>query len=593
MKSRPGSTGSNFYHTLLRKSRLSTIGSWLICIAVAACNTNRLPPADPDNGGLALPEGFQALVVVDSISGNAREITVSQDGDIYVKTQSAHLGNVAAVRDDDGDGKADTVRYFSKVEDQRIRSLQAGVEIYKGYLYFSTDLTVYRQKLNPGTLIPEGELEVIVQDDHEHGSHEHIAKPFSFDNKGNIYVPFGAPSNACQEPKRTPGQPGLDPCPQLEDHGGIWKFDAEKLNQTQKDGTKYATGIRSIVAMDWNPVDEELYAVIHGRDDLFRLFPEIFNSWQSALLPSEEFVKVTEGSDFGWPYCYYDQLVEKKVLAPEYGGDGIEIGRCGQYDLPIIGFSGHWAPNGIYFYQGDQFPERYKHGAFIAFHGSTNRAPYPQSGYFIAFVPFENGEMSTEWEVFADGFAQVDPIVSVRDAIYRPMGIAMGPDGSLYVSETNEGKIWRIMFTDDKRRFGESQLQAMEARKTLSHIREPHEIDDNIQEEFTGKGAEIYNWYCGACHQRDGKGDSGRFPPLAGVDWVTGDAKRLISVVLNGMEGPIEVNGETYNSAMPQHSFLTDEQISDVLTYIRSNFGNDAPAITPEQVTEVRNLTNN
>ncbi len=569
--------------------KCSSIGVALLM--VYSCGGPQLPPADPDNGGLVLPDGFQALVVADSISGTAREITVSEDGNIYVKTRRSNKGNVAAVKDQDGDGKADIVQYFASVENQRKWSLQAGVEIYNGYLYFSTDLIVYRVKLNPGTLVPDGELEVIVIDDHEHGGHEHIAKPFSFDNQGNLYVPFGAPSNACQDPKRTPGVPGMDPCPQLEDHGGIWRFDANKPNQTQKDGYRYATGIRSVVAMDWNPVDESLYIVIHGRDDLFRLFPEIFDAWKSALLPSEEFVKVTEGANFGWPYCYYDQLVGKKVLAPEYGGDGVQIGRCDQYDQPIIGFSGHWAPNGIYFYQGDQFPERYKHGAFIAFHGSTNRAPYPQSGYFIAFVPFVDGEMSSEWEVFADGFAQVDPIVSVRDAVYRPMGIAMGPDGSLYVSETNEGKIWRIMFTGDKNTFGSKQLEAMEERKSLSHIRDPHPENDNIQEEFTGKGQEIYQWYCGACHQRDGKGDSGRFPPLAGVDWVTGDEKRLIGVVLNGLEGAIEVNGVTYNSAMPQHSFLTDQQVADVLTYIRSNFGNDASAITAEQVAEVRNLT--
>ena len=351
----------------------------------------------------------------------------------------------------------------------------------------------------------------------------------------------------------------------------------------------YATGIRSLVAMDWNPVDEELYVVIHGRDDLFRLFPEIYNSWQSALLPSEEFVKVTEGSDFGWPYCYYDQMIGKKVLAPEYGGDGNVIGRCADYDLPLIGFPGHWAPNGVYFYNGDQFPERYKHGAFIAFHGSTNRAPYPQSGYFIGFAPFKDGVATGEWEVFADGFAQVDPIVTVDEAVYRPMGIAMGPDGSLYVSETNQGKIWRIMFAGDKEKFGAEQLKAMEARKAMAHIRTPHEVDDNIQEEFTGRGQELYNWYCGACHQRSGKGAIGRFPPLAGVDWVTGDKQRLIGVVLNGMEGPIEVDGVGYNGVMPQHSFLSDQQVSDVLNYIRSNFGNEASDVSPEEVSEVRN----
>ena len=218
----------------------------------------------------------------------------------------------------------------------------------------------------------------------------------------------------------------------------------------------------------------------------------------------------------------------------------------------------------------------------------TASITYPQAGYFVGFIPFVNGEPTGEWEVFADGFAQVDPIVSVKDAIYRPMGIAMGPDGSLYLSDTNKGKVWRVMFTGEKEKFGAEQLMGMEDRKSMAHIRTPHEVDDNLQEEFTGKGQELYHWYCGACHQRDGKGASGRFPPLAGVDWVTGDKKRLIEIVLEGMEGTIEVAGESYNGVMPQHSFLDDEQISDVLNYIRSNFGNKASDIRPEEVAEVR-----
>jgi len=561
--------------------------TWLFISLFSSCNSP-LPPADPDNGGLVLPDGFEALVVVDSVEGIVRELTVSDRGDIYAKTQFSAKGHIAALRDSDEDGKADQVEYFGEDHNQKRYSLQTGSEIYQGYLYFSTDLTVYRIKLDPSTLIPEGEPETIVIDDHEHGSHEHIAKPFAFDNQGHIYVPFGAPSNACQEPKRTPGQPGLDPCPQLEDHAGIWRFDASKLNQTQSDGMRYATGMRSIVAMDWNQEDQALYAVIHGRDDLFRLFPELFNPWQSALLPSEEFVKVTEGSNFGWPYCYFDQMAGKKVLAPEYGGDGIEVGRCSQYDLPLIGFPGHWAPNGLYFYNGDQFPDRYRNGAFIAFHGSTNRAPYPQSGYIVAFVPFVDGKLSTDWEVFADGFAQVDPIVSTKDAAYRPMGIAMGPDGSLYLSETNKGKIWRVMFKGDKEQFGTPQLAGMESRKSQTHIRTPDQENDKIEEEFKGKGQELYRWYCGACHQGDGKGDGGRFPPLAGAEWVTGDEERLIDIVINGLQGPIEVNGVSYNGLMPQHSYLTDEQIADILTYIRSSFGNQAGAITPQQVSQVR-----
>ena len=563
----------------------------LLLASVFSCTglTDQAPPGDADNGGLFLPTGFEALVVVDSLAGKARQLAINENGDIYVKLryQDDRGGNVA-LRDVDNDGKADSIKIFGQYPAASKYGYGTGMRIYNGYLYFATELVVYRMKLTPGKLIPEGELEVIVTDDHPHGTHEHIGKPLAFDDQGHIYVPFGAPSNACQDPKRTPGQPGMDPCPQLEKHGGVWRFDANKLGQTQEDGYKFASGIRSVVAMDWNPDDKNLYLVMHGRDDLLRLFAQEFSPWESALLPSEEFLRVTDGADFGWPYCYYDQLQGKKVLAPEYGGDGDSIGRCADYEPPIMGFPGHWAPNDLYFYQGDQYPERYKNGAFIAFHGSTNRAPYPQSGYFVAFIPFENGSPTREWEVFADGFAGVDPIVSVSDAIYRPMGIAMGPDGSLYLAETESGKIWRVMFKGDKKQFGSEELAAMEERKALSHIRTPHEIDDNLDRGQALAGEKIYKVYCGGCHQKDGMGDGARFPPLAETDWVTGDKEKLISVVLNGLEGAIEVNGTTYNGLMPQHSFLSDKQIAEVLSYIRSNFGNEASAVNSIEVEEER-----
>jgi glucose/arabinose dehydrogenase/mono/diheme cytochrome c family protein len=551
-----------------------------------------LPPGDPDNGKLFLPDHFEVVVVVDSLKGRARHLAVNDNGDIYVKSRfSEKEGRNVALRDTNNDGKADVIETFSQYD--RERSYGTAMRVHNGYLYFSSELIVYRQKLTPGKLVPEGEVEEIVVDDHPHGTHEHIAKPICFDNNGNLYVPFGAPSNACQEPKRTPAAPGLDPCPQLEDHGGVWRFDANKVGQSQKDGYKFATGIRSVVAMEWNPLDDNLYLVMHGRDDLLRLWASIFTPWQSAMLPSEEFLKVEDGDDFGWPYCYYDQVQNKKVLAPEYGGDGKEVGRCADFKKPIMGFPGHWAPNDLFFYTGDQFPERYKQGAFVAFHGSTNRAPYPQSGYFIGFVPFENGQPTGEWEVFADGFAEVDPIVNVSDAVYRPMGIAMGPDGSLYVSETERGKIWRIMYKGDKSDFGADQLASMEKHKLMSHIRTPDKINDNLDKDEAVVGAKVFNIYCATCHQQDGKGASGRFPPLAGTDWVTGDKDRLIRILLNGMDGSITVNGENYVNAMPQHSFLSDDEMAIVLTYIRQSFGNNASEITSAEVAAIRNSSKN
>ncbi len=578
-------------------SRLKILLLALPLVCLMQCKGPTDVHGDADNGGLFLPDGFEALVVADSI-GPARHLAVNENGDIYVKLRYSRgggsKGNVA-LRDTTRDGKADIIRRFGAYEDRG--GYGTSMRIHEGYLYFSSARVVYRNKLTPGKLIPESKMEVILTDDHPGGIHWHMTKPVAFDDQGHIFVPFGAPSNACQDleltPAGKPGFPGLNPCPELELHGGIWRFDANKTGQTQKDGKLFATGLRSVVAMDWNPFDRNLYVVMHGRDDLFLLYPNFYTPWQSAVLPSEEFLRITDGSNAGWPYYYYDQLQGKKVEAPEYGGDGKREGRGRKYLQPLIGFSGHWAPNDLFFYKGDQFPERYKNGAFIAFHGSTNRAPYPQAGYFVCFVPFNKGEPSGTWEVFADGFTGVDTVVNTSDAVYRPMGIAMGPDGSLYISESEKGKIWRILFKGDRDKFGAVQLISMEKRKKLSHIRTPDVVNDNLdKDKVMDAGTKIYSTYCGACHQRNGKGDGSRFPPLAGSEWVKGDKSKLITVLLKGLQGPVKVRGIPYNVSMPPQNFLSDKDIAEVLTHIRKHFGNRASAIKTEEVEKVRKSLN-
>ncbi len=562
-----------------------------ILLAIVACSDQTgLPPGDEDHGGLFLPEGFEAVVVVDSV-GRSRHLTVTENGDIYVKLRvpDKEGRGLVAIRDESGNGKADIVQYFGDYED--VGNYGTGMRIYDGYMYFSTAGEVYRQKLEKDELIPTGPVELILKDDYKNAEHgyEHIAKPIAFDDDGYMYVPFGSPGDVCQELNRKPGAPGMDPCPQLEWHAGIWRFDANKLNQTQADGYRFATGIRSVVAMDWNSTDRTLYVVQHGRDNLHRTWPKLYNRWENAVLPSEEFFRVKEGTDGGWPYYYYDQIQGKKLLNAEYGGDGQDEGDAQNYEMPIVGFPGHFAPNDLHFYHGNQFPDRYKEGAFVAFHGSTIRAPYPQAGYFIGFVPFKDGEPSGDWEVFADGFAQLDTIVNTSDAAARPMGISMGPDGSLYITESVKGKIWRIMYKGKKNGFGESQLAKLEERKrTRTNIKDPHPEDDNLEKGLIEAGASIYNLYCGPCHQRDGKGDGTRFPPLAGTDWVTGDKTRLITLLLEGMEGPITVNDISYNGIMPSHSFLSDEDAAAVLTYIRKSFGNEASSISAVEVKKIR-----
>lgn len=567
----------------------------LFCIVgglLHGCTSNSTSRSgDPDERGLTLPNGFEVVVVVDSV-GPLRHLSVDDNGDIYAKLKKSYDGgSLVALRDTTGDGKSDIIRRFGDF-DQDEGSFETGSEIHNGYLYVSTNWAVYRYDLSSGDLVPQAAPDTIMVSEHDHGTYGHMAKPLAFDNRGHLYVPFGAPSNACQKPERTPGVSGQDPCPDLKKHGGIRRFDADETGQTQEDGYKFASGIRSVVAMDWNPEDENLYVVQHGRDNLHRLWPNKFSRWENAMLPAEEFIRVTDGSNFGWPYCYYDQLKEEKVLAPEYGGDGETIGKCDQYDDPILGFPGHFAPNDLLFYQGKQFPDHYDGGAFVAFHGSTIRDPYPQAGYFVGFVPFENGAPSGEWEVFANGFSGIDPIVNTGDAEHRPSGLAVGPDGSMYITEDNDGKIWRITYTGDKDDFGPSHLARMEKiKRAASNVRTPDKEDDVLQQEALSAGGELYNTYCASCHQGDGKGAPPRYPPLAGTEWVTGDKQRLISIILNGLEKPIEVKGESYSNAMPQHSFLSNEEVAAVATYIRQNFGNNASAVGAEDVGAVRELS--
>lgn len=559
------------------------------------------PPGDPDNGGLVLPGNFEAVVVADSI-GRARHMTVNSNGDIYVKlTYNDAMngaGGTVGLRDNNNDGKADVIAYFGGYQDEG--GLPAEMTIYDGYLYASTVKYVLRNKLIPGQLLPDTSTEVIFTDVEENlMKNWHTAKPLAFDNKGHMYIPFGAPTDAAQDiqkvgPAGIPNGQGLDPAPDLERHAGIWRFDARKTRQTQKDGYKFATGIRSVLAIAWNPADEQLYVVMHGMDNFHTRYPQRYSAWQAALLPSESFLKVTDKSDFGWPYAYYDHMQRKNILQPGYGGDGKTVGRAAKFDVPLMGFPGHWAPMDLLFYQGDQFPARYRNGAFVAFHGSTDRSPYPQAGYIVCFVPFEHGVPGWNYEVFADGFTGVDTVVNTRDAVYRPMGLAEGPDGSLYITESNKGKIWRVMYKGDKNSFGSAQLANLEERKrTRTYIRTPDEAKDHLGLGGDMQGYILYNSYCTSCHQKDGKGDNSRYPPLVGSDWVTGDRERLIDVIVHGMQGEIKVNGKTYNGIMPAHGqFLDDHAIASIVAFIKRRFNKENVTVSLEEVRRIRNARN-
>jgi glucose/arabinose dehydrogenase len=390
--------------------------------------------ADP---ALKLPSGFGAITVVDSLGRN-RHLVVNKNGDIYVKLARLKDGKGILVLRENANGKAEVIKSFANYGG-------TGIAFKNDYLYASSDTSVYRYKLNAnGEVISPDAPEVIVRGLIARRSHG--TKSIALDNAGNIYVNIGAPSNACQVEDRAKGSKGKDPCPILDSAGGIWQFKADKLNQSYAEGVRYATGTRNIVGLDWNNTVNELYAMQHGRDNLYQNWPELYDSVESAEMPAEEFLLIKKGSNFGWPYCYFDQFQKKKVLAPEYGGNKTTQGRCEKMDTPIIGFPGHWAPNALLFYTGNMFPEKYRNGAFIAFHGSWNRAPLKQKGYQVIFVPMKDGKPNGDWEVFADGFIGTSEIASPGNAQYRPCGLAQGKDGSLYISDSVKGRIWKIIY---------------------------------------------------------------------------------------------------------------------------------------------------
>lgn len=403
-------------------------------VAFGSDTTKVKSPTLADEGGLTLPGSFSSKKVTTGL-GRARHIVVAANGDVFVKLEKLKDGKgIYRLHDTNGDGIADEVTGFGNY-------IGTGITIKNGYLYASSNTEVYRYKLDEKTgKVDEASVQKIVTGLWD--KHQHEGKALTLDNAGNIYVNIGAPSNCCQVVDRTKGSPGQDPCPILDSAGGIWQFKADKLNQTYGDGVRYATGLRNVVGLDWNNEVNDLYVMQHGRDMFFQFYPEMFDQKAGAENPAEEMFRIKKGSDCGWPYCYFDNDKKEKLLNPEYGGDRTKAGRCEDKTKSIVQFPGHLAPNGLLFYTGSKFPEKYKNGAFIAFHGSWNRTPEPQAGYFVVFVPLKDGMPSGKWEVFADGFAGAN----INRATYRPCGLAQGPDGSLYVSDDNEGTIWNIAY---------------------------------------------------------------------------------------------------------------------------------------------------
>jgi glucose/arabinose dehydrogenase len=537
-----------------------------------------LPTPDPDDCGLTLPPGFHALIYADNLTPaaengkgheNLRGLAVASNGDVYCK---GHYGQIFALRDTTGNGRADMIQKFGPGD--------GGTHImfHDGYLYHSSRTAVYRYKYIPGELVPSSPMEVIVHD--LPAQQDHDQKAFAFDESGHILVEVGSPFNVFSTHDRTFGAKGYkteEVQKFQETYGGFWLYDANKTNQTQADGIRFSTGHRHCLALVWQPVSKNFFICMMGRDQLNTVDPADYDELDNAERVAEEFHLLKQGANLGWPYTYWDPYKNARMLAPEYAGDNRKVADNPEFDKPLIAFPAHWAPLQMCLYDGTQFPEHYRNGMFLAFHGSWNRAPLPQAGYKVVFIPFNaQGYPTGKWENFIEGIPGETFYETGNGADYRPCGVAVGPDGSLYVSDTEKGRIWRIVYTGKITESNRLRITSKaEGMMTTS-------VDEKTPQN------RLFMTVCAACHMPDGRGVPSTHPALAGNPIVAGDPKVLINILLKGPAAVLPPDRPKYTGSMPAFNVLSDQDIASVISYIRTRFATNLVPITVDEVALLR-----
>jgi glucose/arabinose dehydrogenase/mono/diheme cytochrome c family protein len=557
---------------------------------------NKAQACPNDDSGLTLPPGFCATLFADDI-GHARHMVVAPSGVLYVNTWSGHYygndkpradGFLVALQNKTGTGKAEVAERFGET----VLSGGAGgtgIGIHGRWIYAEINDRIVRYPLpSGGSIVPIGAPTTVVSGLPLGG--DHPMHPFIIDAKGSMYVDVATATNSCQVKNRTLKSPGVNPCTELETRGGIWLYDAEKTNQIFSPAQRYATGIRNAEGFAIDTTGH-LLVTQHGRDQLHANWPDLFQPDQEATLPAEELLLLNQGGDYGWPECYYDQFVQKLVLAPEYGGDGGKtVGACANKIAPIAAFPAHWAPNAMAYYDKKQFPEHYRGGVFIAFHGSWNRAPYPQGGYNVVYQPLVGDHASGPCEIFADGFAGA--VKSPDKAEHRPSGLAVGVDGSLYVSDDIRGRIYRIVYKGGAVR-ASAQVTACPsltapAGAVVEAAANPPEgthpdagaaatrdvpVPEGATREMVLLGERIYKGQvsgatCTGCHGESGQGTP-LGPDLTGKKWLWSDGSfaGIAKTIAEGVSQP-----KQYRSPMPAMggAQLTPDQVSAVAAYVWS-----------------------
>jgi glucose/arabinose dehydrogenase len=343
---------------------------------------------------LKVPPGFQVNVFARNL-GNPRMLAVGDDGTVYVTCPDQ--GKVIALRDKQAKGAADE----RKTIVQNLKEVH-GITIHEGALYLASVHKIYKARLLGGGKV-ENFTSLGGPDLPEGGQHARRTIAFGPDNL--LYISVGSTCNNCEESNR----------------------ENATLLCAQPDGSQrkvFASGLRNTIGFAWHPVTHQLWGVDNGSDE------------RGDQVPPEELNQLVEGGFYGWPYCYGNRQVDAQADDPK---DTSKEAICEKSIAPVLTYEAHAAPIGMTFYQGSQFPKEYQNDAFVVWRGSWNRLP--ASGYRVSRLRFTNNQ-PVAFEDFLSGFLIEDG----KAQFARIAGIAVARDGSLLVSDDENGIIYRVSY---------------------------------------------------------------------------------------------------------------------------------------------------
>jgi glucose/arabinose dehydrogenase len=344
---------------------------------------------------LRLPPGFQASLYASGLR-RPRFATFGPDGTLYVANEGA--GQVVALLDPDHTGRATrTVVVASGLNNPN------SVTWFQGALYVGTFDRVVRLKLGPDHVASA--QDVVIPNLPTGGNH--VTRTVLFGPDGRLFVSIGSTCNNCVEsdPRRAV----------------VMIFGADGSG-----GRVYARGLRNAVGLAVNPWTNEIWATNNGRDLL------------GDNVPPDNVYALQDGGNYGWPRCQAGTIIDPDLGRP---------GDCTGVVQPLVNLQAHSAPLGLAFYGGPgagagvnlAFPPAWR-GLFVAFHGSWNRSV--PTGYKVVFIPLDGaGHVAGPPRDFATGFLGADGVVTGR-----PVGLAVGPDGALYVTDDAAGEVYRITY---------------------------------------------------------------------------------------------------------------------------------------------------